>query len=55
MVGERHPCQLELEVFLARIIFDRNSPIRFHKPMLTKAVAKTTLHATMHAPWPTTC
>jgi hypothetical protein len=35
------------------IIFDRNGQVRFDKPMLTKAMAKTTVHATMHNRWPT--
>ena len=51
---EGHPRQLDFEVFVARIIFDRNSQIRFHKPMLTKAVAKTTVHAPVHARLPNT-
>ena len=37
------------------IIFDRNSQIRFHKPMLTKATGKSTVHALVHALWPNTC
>jgi hypothetical protein len=28
-----------------RIIFDRNSPVRFDNPMLAKTVVKTTVHA----------
>jgi hypothetical protein len=35
-------------VFIPGIIFDRNSPVRFHKTMLIKAVAKTTVHAPVH-------
>jgi hypothetical protein len=27
---------LELEVFIAGIIFDRNSPVRFHQPVFGK-------------------
>jgi len=45
----QHPRQLNFEVFVARIVFDRNSQVRFHKRMLTKAVAKTTVHAPVHA------
>jgi len=47
--GDGHPRQLNFEVFVARIVFDRNSQVRFHKRMLTKAVAKTTVHAPVHA------
>ena len=36
------------------INFDRNSPVRFHKTMLTKAVAQTTVHALVHALRPNT-
>jgi hypothetical protein len=43
---------LNFKVFVARIIFDRNSQVRFHKSMLTKAVVKTTVHRLMHACWP---
>ena len=40
--------QLDFEVFMPTIIFDRNSQVRFHKPMLTKAAVKSTGHAPVH-------
>jgi len=37
----------------AVIVLDSSSQVRFDKPMLTKAKVKTTVHAIMHALWPT--
>jgi hypothetical protein len=37
------------------LIFDRNSQVRFHKLMLTKAVVKTIMHAPVHLLRPNTC
>ena len=54
-LGKRNPRELDFEVFVARIIFDRNSQARFHKPMLAKAVAKTTVHRIVHGLRPSTC
>ena len=49
---ERHPRKLHLEIFVPGIILDRNSEVRFHKSMLTKATVKTTVHAAVHTPRP---
>ena len=39
--GEGHACKLDFEIFAARIIFDRNSQVRFHRTMITGWVRKT--------------
>jgi len=49
LAGEGNPHELDFEVFIARIILDRNSQVRFHKPMVTKGTAKTTVHDIVHA------
>ena len=38
--GEGNPHELDFEVFIARIILDRNSQVRFHKLMKILAVRK---------------
>jgi hypothetical protein len=40
--------RLSFEIFIPAIILDGNSQIRFHKAMLTKPTAKTTVHAVVH-------
>jgi len=37
------------------IIFDRDGQVRFDEPMLTKAMAKTTVHAIVHDRRPAHC
>jgi hypothetical protein len=49
---KRNLRQLDFEVFVQTIILDGNSKIRFHKAVLIKATAKTTVHAVVHAPRP---
>jgi hypothetical protein len=39
--AERNTPELDFEVFVATIIFDRNAQVRFHKPVITGAVKKT--------------
>jgi hypothetical protein len=38
--GEWHPDKLDFEILVAPIILDRNSQVRFHKTMKTKATRK---------------
>jgi hypothetical protein len=52
---KRNLLKLDFEVFVSTLILDGNSQIRFHKSMLKKATAKTTVHAVVHALRPNTC
>ena len=40
--------KLGVGVFASAIIFDRNSQVSFHRPMLIKAKMKTTVHDVAH-------
>jgi hypothetical protein len=36
--GFGHPCKLNFEDFVANIIFDGNSQVRFHNPLVIQAL-----------------
>jgi hypothetical protein len=55
LAGKRDPRKLDFQAFIPLKILDGNSQICFHKPMLTKANANSTVHAALHALRPNTC
>ena len=55
LAGEGNPHELDFEVFIARIILDRNSQVRFHKLMVAAELKKSPVHRAVHALRPTNC
>ena len=49
-----YPQELDFEVFVAVILFDRNSQVRFHKLMVTALLEKSSVHRGGHALRPKT-
>ena len=50
LLGERvWVREVVAQLFVAGIILDRNSPVRFHQRMVVKAAAKTIVHGGVNA------
>jgi hypothetical protein len=47
--GKTHPNELNFETFISRIIFDRNSQVRFHKLMVAIGIKKLPVHGVVQS------